>query len=110
MTDVVLEAAVVPCIWDNKEQIYVPVYSHRGVEIKDRIEQLEAAHERTAHSLHNYINLCSDLMDREKQLKAALENLFSTFMELNMAHKECDCQECSVIREARAALGGEKKE
>jgi hypothetical protein len=43
MTDVVLEAAIVPCIWDNKEQIYVPVYSYRGVEIKDRIEQLEAA-------------------------------------------------------------------
>jgi len=37
------EAMVVPCIWDNKQQIYVPVYSHRGVEIQNRIEQLEAA-------------------------------------------------------------------
>lgn len=36
-------AAIVPCIWDNKQQIYVPVYSHRGVEIKDRIVELEAA-------------------------------------------------------------------
>ena len=37
------EAMVVPCIWDNKQKIYVPVYSHRGVEIQNRIEQLEAA-------------------------------------------------------------------
>jgi len=37
------QAATVPCIWDSKQQIYVPVYSHRGVEIKDRIEALEAA-------------------------------------------------------------------
>jgi hypothetical protein len=35
--------AIVPCIWDSKQQIYVPVYSHRGVEITDRIETLEAA-------------------------------------------------------------------
>ncbi|CAB5171183.1 hypothetical protein UFOVP155_72 [uncultured Caudovirales phage] len=37
------EAMVVPCIWDNKQKIYVPVYSHRGVEIQNRIEELEAA-------------------------------------------------------------------
>ena len=37
------EAMVVPCIWDNKQKIYVPVYSHRGVEIQNRIEKLEAA-------------------------------------------------------------------
>ena len=37
------KAAIIPCIWDNDGQQYVPVYSHRGVEITDRIEQLEAA-------------------------------------------------------------------
>ena len=46
--------------------------------------------------------------DRIEQLEAALRSLFGTFMELNMAHKECDCHECSVIRAARAALGEKK--
>ena len=65
-----------------------------GADAADRIEQLN-------------LDIVG-LKIKITQLEAALRSLFGTFMELNMAHKECDCHECSVIRAARAALGEKK--
>jgi hypothetical protein len=79
----------------------------REAALQARIEQLEAAHERTAHSLHNYINLCSDLMDREKRLEAALRGICDGPRDADKSYPELLAE---VRIEARAALAGEKKD
>jgi hypothetical protein len=80
---------------------------YRCDEAADRIEQLEAAHERTAHSLHNYINLCSDLMDREKRLEAALRGICDGPRDADKSYPELLAE---VRMEARDSLAGEKKD
>lgn len=62
------EAMVVPCIWDNKQKIYVPVYSHRGVEIQNRIEQLEAALRKIGEG-----DVCVSLMTHPAQCGRAYQ-------------------------------------
>jgi hypothetical protein len=90
---------------------------YRCDEAADRIEQLEAAHERTAHSLHNYINLCSDLMDREKRLEAALREIYEVYAGSEGIPQPISASEgylLQLIKDmvaiSRAALAGRKKD